>query len=105
MNFFLDCEFTHLTGPRLISIALVSETGDSFYREIADRWRLRHCSLFVLAWILPLLADGKAAKTLRPRLGRHLDLVQSRTDYDRQFSAAERPLLEQECAADRLRPA
>ncbi len=47
MNIFFDTEFTDLTQhSQLISIALVSECGKSFY-AVFDDWELDKCSDFV----------------------------------------------------------
>ena len=38
MKIFLDCEFTQLNQySKLISLALVSESGEEFYVELTDR--------------------------------------------------------------------
>lgn len=55
---FLDTEFTNFDYPQLISIALVSECGESFYAELADGWTPESCSPFVAREILPLLTGG-----------------------------------------------
>jgi len=39
MKLFLDCEFTQLNqSTKLISLALVSESGDEFYVELTDTY-------------------------------------------------------------------
>ncbi|HJV67086.1 MAG TPA: hypothetical protein VJ550_15245 [Geomonas sp.] len=55
---FLDAEFTDLDYPQLISIALVAESGESFYAELADGWSPHGCSAFVAQTVLPLLTGG-----------------------------------------------
>jgi hypothetical protein len=85
MNIFLDTEFTDLSKPRLISLGLVSEDGQEFYRELTDTWTLDQCTLFVIAWVLPLMGDGIAEKHLKASLHAHLDLVRYLTDSDNQF--------------------
>ena len=36
MRFFLDTEFTDLEKPKLISLGIVAESGQQFYRESTD---------------------------------------------------------------------
>lgn len=52
---FLDTEFTSLENGKLISAALVSETGKALYFERAEGWNLEDCSEFVVEAVLPLL--------------------------------------------------
>ncbi|WER45596.1 3'-5' exoribonuclease [Cupriavidus sp. WKF15] len=54
MKLFVDCEFTDFICCELISIALVSETGDEFYGERSD-FDLSVCSEFVREAVLPQL--------------------------------------------------
>ncbi|MCM0083623.1 hypothetical protein L4X63_18720 [Geomonas sp. Red32] len=56
---FLDAEFTDLEYPQLISIALVADSGESFYCELANGWSPVGCSGFVLQNVLPLLTGGE----------------------------------------------
>jgi hypothetical protein len=64
MKLYLDTEFTDLVpGARLISIALVSETGEYFYAELTDTYKIEHCSDFVKAYVLPLLRGGNYSMT------------------------------------------
>jgi hypothetical protein len=58
---FLDTEFTNVEHPELISIGLVSETGEKFYEELSDGWEEESCSPMVVAQVLPLLRRGKYA--------------------------------------------
>lgn len=64
MNLYLDTEFTdlHFLEKRLISVGLFGEdsTGKphSFYCELSDTYKRKHCSKFVKDIVLPLL-DGK----------------------------------------------
>ncbi|MBU5636305.1 3'-5' exoribonuclease [Geomonas sp. Red69] len=58
MLLFLDTEFTDFDYPQLISIALVSANGESFYAELADGWSPEGCSPFVTANVLPQLTGG-----------------------------------------------
>ncbi|MHC8339309.1 hypothetical protein [Pseudomonas sp. HLT2-19-2] len=56
MKLFLDCEFTELSrNSKLISLALVSETGDEFYVELTDTYQVADCSAFVIQNVLPQL--------------------------------------------------
>lgn len=56
MKLFLDCEFTQLNqDTKLISLALVSETGDEFYVELTDIYQVADCSDFVIQNVLPQL--------------------------------------------------
>lgn len=75
----MDTEFTCLVRPQLISIGMVSEDGQEFYRELKDTWTLAGCSLFVLGWVLPWLSEGKAGNVLCGRLQSTLDLIRHET--------------------------
>jgi hypothetical protein len=86
MQIYLDTEFTSLDKPRLISIGMVSEDGQEFYRELSDGWHLGECNLFVLAWVLPLLDAGRAGHKLFSKLDLHLDLIRYECDVDNQIS-------------------
>lgn len=56
MRLYLDTEFTDLIpGNKLISIALVNESGQSFYAELTDTYELKDCSEFVKSFVLPFL--------------------------------------------------
>jgi len=56
MKLFLDCEFTQFNqDTRLISLTLVSETGDEFYVELIDTYQVADCSDFVIQNVLPQL--------------------------------------------------
>lgn len=100
MHLFFDCEFTDFNRPRPISLGLVSESGEKFYREIADRWKLGQCSLFVVAWVLPLLSSGYTRRKLEQLLGPHLDLIQYWSNGDGQFPDSSRPVLENALEAE-----
>lgn len=65
MRLFLDTEFTNLVRgeSELISIALVTENGNSFYAELSDTYQLKDCSNFVKEFVLPFLKGGKYAMT------------------------------------------
>lgn len=59
MLIFFDTEFTDLcAGSKLISIGLVSETGQEFYAELSDTWQRKDASEFVLEVVVPLLEGG-----------------------------------------------
>lgn len=59
MKLFLDTEFTGLSGPmrdrKLISLALVSEDGQTEWYAEVDGWVLDDCDPWVQKNILPLL--------------------------------------------------
>jgi len=56
MKLFLDCEFSQLNQEaKLISLALVSETGEEFYVELTDTYLVDDCSDFVIQHVLPQL--------------------------------------------------
>ena len=100
MRIFLDTEFTCLVRPQLISIGMVSEDGQEFYRELKDTWTLAGCSLFVLGWVLPWLSVGKTGDRLYSRLQSYLDLIQYETATDDQFSKQKEELLKQNLESD-----
>ena len=56
MRWFLDTEFAE-DGERirLISLALVSERDDRFYRVLSDGWSVDDCNDWVRQHVLPLL--------------------------------------------------
>lgn len=56
---FVDTEFTDLEYPQLISIGLVSDTGERFYAELSNGWSPEGCSAFVHEHILPQLTAGE----------------------------------------------
>lgn len=58
INVFFDTEFTNLNPhavPKLISVALVADSGAEFYAELTDTYQLGDCSDFVIQNVLPLL--------------------------------------------------
>jgi len=55
---FMDTEFTDFDYPQLISIGLVSESGERFYAEMSNGWSREGCSSFVAQTILPQLTAG-----------------------------------------------
>jgi len=56
MRLYVDCEFTDFICCELISVALVSETGEEFYGERCD-FDSSACSEFVRAAVLPQLGQ------------------------------------------------
>ena len=56
---FMDTEFTDFDYPQLISIGLVSESGERFYAEMSNGWSRGGCSAFVAKTILPQLTAGE----------------------------------------------
>lgn len=72
MRVFFDTEFSGLTiDPRLISIGLVDETGETFYAELSDTYTAKDCDPFVREGGLPKLKGGDALMTMR-ELGERL---------------------------------
>lgn len=66
MLIFLDTEFTELgVDPSLISIGLVSESGDEFYAELVDTYLPVECNPFVQETVLPLLQGGDTLMDMR----------------------------------------
>lgn len=62
---FLDCEFTQLTqDSKLISLALVAESGEEFYVELTDTYSVEDCSDFVIQNVLPQLDPLQYGQTL-----------------------------------------
>lgn len=54
MKLSLDCEFTQLNqSTKLISLALVAETGEELYVELPDTCQVKDCSDFVIENVLP----------------------------------------------------
>lgn len=77
MIIFFDTEFTDLlprdlSNPALISIGLISQSGEQmFYAELNDTWTQQQCSSFVVEAVLPHLEGGAAVmplEELRSRL-------------------------------------
>lgn len=53
---FIDTEFTDLVPDnKLISIALMTEDGESFYAELTDTYERCECSDFTMNFVLPFL--------------------------------------------------
>ena len=65
MKIFLDCEFTQLNrDSKLISLALVSESGQEFYVELTDTYSIEDCSDFVIQNVLPQLDPLRYGQSL-----------------------------------------
>jgi hypothetical protein len=65
LKLFLDCEFTRLNkDTRLISLALVAESGQEFYVELLDTYDVTDCSDFVIEHVLPQLNPSVYGQTL-----------------------------------------
>jgi hypothetical protein len=78
-RFFLDTEFTHFDSPKIISLGLVGDNGEEFYRELSDTWNLAECSLFVVGQVLPTLDGGRFGQVLSDRLGGKFELIREET--------------------------
>ncbi|KPN94107.1 3'-5' exoribonuclease [Pseudomonas nunensis] len=66
MKIFLDCEFTQLNrDSKLISLALVSESGKEFYVELTDTYAVEDCSDFVIHNVLPQLDHSLCGQSRR----------------------------------------
>ncbi|WP_343725816.1 hypothetical protein [Herbaspirillum huttiense] len=59
-NVFIDTEFTDFLDPQLISIGLVTESGEEFYAELP--YDIKACSAFVKEAVLPLLGYAPHAE-------------------------------------------
>jgi hypothetical protein len=65
LKIFLDCEFTQLNrDSKLISLALVSESGQEFYVELTDTYSIEDCSDFVIQNVLPQLDPLRYGQSL-----------------------------------------
>jgi hypothetical protein len=66
MKIFFDTEFEGLfSDAKLISIGLITESGDSnFYAELTDTYSLSQCSEFCKSTVLPLLQGDVYAMSL-----------------------------------------
>jgi hypothetical protein len=65
LKIFLDCEFTQLNqNSKLISLALVSESGEEFYVELTDTYSVEDCSDFVIQNVLPQLDPLRCGQSL-----------------------------------------
>jgi 3' exoribonuclease, RNase T-like len=67
MRAWIDCEFTDLDEPDLLSVGIVSEAGQEFYLELLDDVLERRSSAFVHDTVLPMfgvIAGARAASYL-----------------------------------------
>jgi DNA polymerase III epsilon subunit-like protein len=88
LKIFLDCEFTQLNkDSKLISLALVSESGDEYYVELTDSYSVEDCSDFVIQYVLPQLdrtrygqSLAEARVSLRRFLGSFVDQLEVCSD-------------------------
>jgi hypothetical protein len=65
LKIFLDCEFTQLNrDSKLISLALVSESGKEFYVELTDTYSVEDCSDFVIQNVVPQLDHTRYGQLL-----------------------------------------
>ena len=65
-NVFIDTEFTDFIDPQLISIDLVTQSGEEFYAELP--YEVRECSEFIKAAVLPLLGYAPHAEMTKDDL-------------------------------------
>lgn len=81
MLIFLDTEFTSIDvrNPRLISLGLIAEDGQTFYAELSDTWKKHHCSLFVKRYVLPLLEGGTCRVSAQEARKRLIDWIEEFT--------------------------
>lgn len=78
MRLFLDCEFSQLNASRkLISLAMVSESGREFYVELDDCWQIADCSEFVVQVVIPQLWHGQFAMSTAAARSSLLDFLNS----------------------------
>lgn len=88
LKLYIDCEFTQLSqAAKLISLALVAESGKEFYVELLDTWGTQDCSDFVIEIVLPQLWGGayampvvEARDALLAFLGGFTEMVEIVTD-------------------------
>jgi hypothetical protein len=88
LKLFLDCEFTRLNkDTKLISLALVAESGQEFYVELLDTYDVTDCSEFVIEHVLPQLNStlygqtfAKAQASLNDFLARFDEVIEICTD-------------------------
>jgi hypothetical protein len=67
MKAWIDCEFTDLYEPDLLSVGIVSEAGQELYLELLDDVLERRSSTFVHNTVLPMfgvIAGARAASYL-----------------------------------------
>ena len=69
---FLDCEFTSLEDPNLLSIALVADDGSELYVELAGDSHLKRASTFVIDTVAPQFGLMPHAETSRIDIGKRV---------------------------------
>ena len=69
---FLDCEFTTLDDPKLLSMGLVTEDGREFYVELAGESHLKRASTFVLDTVAPQFGLMPFADASRIDMGKRV---------------------------------
>ena len=69
---FLDCEFTSLEDPKLLSIALVAEEGRELYVELSGDSHLKRASTFVIETVAPQFGLVPHAETSRIDIGKRV---------------------------------
>ena len=68
----LDCEFTSLEDPKLLSIALVADDGRELYVELAGGSHLKRASTFVIDTVAPQFGLVPYAETSRIDIGKRV---------------------------------
>lgn len=68
MLIFFDTEFTSLYKPKLISIGMIAEDGQTFYAELTDTYTQTHCTPFVKEIVLPLLGGDETQRLTKSEL-------------------------------------
>ena len=66
---FIDCEFTSIETPQLLSIGLVAEDGRELYVELAGESHLMRASTFVLDTVVPQFGLRPRAVATKEELG------------------------------------
>ena len=69
---FLDCEFTSLEDPKLLSIALVADDGSELYVELTGDSHLKRASTFVIETVTPQFGLVPHAETSRIDIGKRV---------------------------------
>lgn len=66
---FIDCEFTSIETPQLLSIGLVADDGRELYVELAGESHLMRASTFVLDTVVPQFGLMPQAVATKEELG------------------------------------
>ena len=69
---FVDCEFTSLEDPKLLSIALVADDGTELYVELAGDSHLKRASTFVIDTVVPQFGRVPYAEISRIDIGKRV---------------------------------